>query len=131
MKKSKYCKKGVLSCKNMWKMVSLKNWNMFWNVPKNCCSLISREACVVETTHSQVCSFLPQNTLNSNHGLNYLDNLYLFSISHSFRIQGIGTGITPFTLTTFPELDSHLIWYVSIETLLRKNSLRILWKYLQ
>ena len=38
--------------------------------------------------------FLPRNTLNSNHGLNDLDNLHLFSISPSFKIQGLGTDIT-------------------------------------
>ena len=33
--------------------------------------------------------------------LNYLDNLHLFSISPSFRIQGLGTAITALHLNHF------------------------------
>ena len=55
--------------------------------------------------------FLAQNNLNLNHELNYLDNLHLFQ-------------------TSFPEFNNHHIWYLSIETPSRQNSLRISWKYL-
>ena len=71
--------------------------------------------------------FLPGNTLNSNHGLNYLNNLHFFSIPPSFRIQSLGTGITALYLNHFPELNDHLIWYLSIETPLRQNSIRLLY----
>ena len=54
--------------------------------------------------------FLTQNNLNLNHELNYLDNLNLFQ-------------------TSFPEFNNHHIWYLSIETPSRQNSLRISWKY--
>ena len=48
------------------------------------------------------------NKLNPNHGLNYIDNLHLFSISPSSRIQGLGVRITA--------LCNHQIWYLFIET---------------
>ena len=52
--------------------------------------------------------FLPWKTLNPDHGLNCL-----------------------IPKTIFPELKNYLIWYLFIETSLRQNWLRILWKYLQ
>ena len=45
--------------------------------------------------------FIPRNTLNPSHGLNYLENLHLFIISSSFRIQGLGIGITALYLNNF------------------------------
>ena len=48
--------------------------------------------------------FLPRNNLSSNRGFNYLDNLNLFSISLSFRIQGLGTAF-PF-LTPQPPFEN-------------------------
>ena len=35
-----------------------------------------------------------QNTFSPNHGLNFFDNLHLFRISPSLRIQGLGIVIT-------------------------------------
>ena len=40
MKKSKYCKNGVVPCKSMWKMVWINNWNN--------CSVMFRKIGVLE-----------------------------------------------------------------------------------
>ena len=66
--------------------------------------------------------FLLRITLNPNCVLKSQDNLHLFSTSPSFRMEDLGIDIS----TLYP---NHQIWYLSIEKTLRKNSLRISWKY--
>ena len=76
--------------------------------------------------------FQPRNTLSLNHG-----SIYSFwqpsfvQWLPSFRIQGLECISLLHTSTTFPELNNDQIWYLPVETLLRKNSLRISRKYLQ
>ena len=73
--------------------------------------------------------FLPQNTSNPNHEPNYLEKAHLFSTSTSFRIKGLGTGIStlhPNNLSrtySLPDLIS--VHRNTIKTKLNQNIVKI------
>ena len=53
---------------------------------------------------------LPRNTLNSNHGFNYLYNLHFLVLLPLSEPKAQEQVSLPYTSTTFPELNNHLIW---------------------
>lgn len=92
----------------------------FWNYPILLYFSIWFFWCPFSSSFPVGSFFLPRNTLNPDYGLNYFDNFYLLVPLPISESRSLGKVSLPYTPTTFPELNSHKIWYPS-----NRNSIKI------